>query len=113
MKFAASQVLDTTEVPTLTDGGDGGFNRLFILEFPIAGKKLLARVSLKHARTPCRIEQAVATMSFAHHVRGVPTPQIYAWNASLENSVGAPYIIQEWVEDVFEPWEVFKRSTHE
>lgn len=112
LKFAASQVLLTTEAPTLQDGGDGGFNRLFILEFPIAGKKLLARVSLKNARTPCRIEQAVATMSFARHVRGIPTPQVYAWNASSDNPVGAPYIIQEWVEDVVEPWEVFKRSTH-
>lgn len=113
LKVAASQVLHTTEVPTLADGGDGGFNRLFILEFPMAGKKLLARVSQTHARTPCRIEQAVATMSLARHVRGIPTPQVYAWNASSENPVGAPYIIQEWIEDVVEPWKVFERSTHE
>lgn len=104
---AASQALGTEEIPSIIYSDDGGYNRIFLLDFPAAGKKVVARVPMKNARLPCRIAPAVATMSFSRHVLGIPAPLVYAWNASDDNPVGAPYILQEYIEGVVEPWRLF------
>jgi hypothetical protein len=43
-------------------------------------------------------------MSFARWVRNIPTPMIFAWNASKDNPVCVPYILQEYLDNVVEPW---------
>lgn len=111
--YAASQALEIWEIPRIRIEDDGGYNRLFVLEFSHAGKKVLGRVALRNARQPSRIDAAVATMSFARHVRGIPTPEIYAWNSREDNPVGAPYIIQEFVDNVVHSWVAFKVSSTE
>lgn len=108
---AAAQALSTEEVPSIAHKNEGESNRVFVLEFPQGKKKVLARVARKRARLPCRIAHAVATMSYAHHVLGIPTPHVYAWNDSCDNPVGAPYILQEYIEDVVEPWRIFVDCT--
>ena len=113
--YIASRVLSISEIPIIAFHNKGGFNILFRLEFPKAGRKLLARIPLKDSRSPCRIECCVATMSFARHVRGIPTPTIFAWNASLgsDNAVGAPFVIQEYVDNVVEPWQAWVSASEE
>ena len=46
-------------------------------------------------------------MSFARWVRNIATPKIFAWNASNDNPVGVPDILQEYIDNVVEPWQVW------
>lgn len=110
LAYAACGAISVDEVPVVTYHSDGGFNRLLLLHFQAAGRKVIARVAMRNARDPCRIAPAVATMSFARHVRGMPVPEVYAWNDTVDSAVGAPYMLQEFVEDVVEPWQVFRLS---
>ena len=108
--YVASHAMSISEIPTITYGNQGGFNTLLRIGFPTDGRKLLARISLKDIRTVSRIECSVATMSFARYVRNmmIPTPSICvsSWNANSDNPVGAQYILQEYIDDVVEPWQV-------
>ena len=104
LAYAAAHALSIPEMPTVGFENRGGFNTLLRIDFPNDGRKLLARIPLN--RTVSRIESSVATMSFARWVRNIPTPAIFAWNASSDNPVGAPYILQEYIDDVVEPWQV-------
>ncbi|KIP01380.1 hypothetical protein PHLGIDRAFT_131283 [Phlebiopsis gigantea 11061_1 CR5-6] len=109
--YAAREALCIDELPKVTYEAEGGYNRLFLLSFEEAHRSVLARVALKNARSRFHIPSAVATMSFARHIQSIPTPEVYAWNASDTNPVGAPYILQEYVSHVVEPWEVFRKCS--
>jgi hypothetical protein len=109
LAYAASHALSISEMPTVVFENKGSFNTLLRIDFPKDGRKLLARIPLN--RTVSRIESTVATMSFARWVRNIPTPRIFAWNASNDNPVGAPYILQEYMDDVVEPWQVWGDSS--
>ncbi|KIP06785.1 hypothetical protein PHLGIDRAFT_13630 [Phlebiopsis gigantea 11061_1 CR5-6] len=93
--YAAREALCIDELPKVTYEAEGGYNRLFLLSFEEAHRSVLARVALKNARSRFHIPSAVATMSFARHIQSIPTPEVYAWNASDTNPVGAPYILQD------------------
>ena len=107
LAFAASHALSIYEIPTVSFENKGGFNSLVRIEFPQHGRKLLARIPLKGPRSAFHIESSAATMSFARWVRKIPTPKIFAWNASNDNPVGVPYVLQEYIDNVVEPWEVW------
>ena len=107
LAYAAYHAMSISEIPTIAYENQGGFNTLFRIEFPTDGRKLLARIPLKHTRTVSRIECSVATMSFARYVRDIPTPSVFAWHANDDNPVGAPYILQEYIDDVVGPWQVW------
>lgn len=108
---AASHALSIDEVPLIAFENKGGFNTLFRMEFPSAGRKLVARIPLREVQDIPRIEAIVATMSFARYVRGIPTPRVFAWNSTRDNPVGTPYIIQEYVGDVVEVDRVWGKAT--
>ena len=38
-------------------------------------------------------------------------PKIFAWNASNDNPVGVPYILQEYIDNVVEPWQVWGKAS--
>jgi hypothetical protein len=111
LAYAASHALSISEMPMVVFENNGGFNTLFRIAFPKDGRKILARIPLKCFRTVSRIESSVATMSFARWVRNIPTPRVFAWNASHDNPVGVPYILQEYMDDVVEPWQVLRNSS--
>ena len=111
LAYAACEALSLNELPIITYEAEGGYNRLFLLSFEKAHKSALARVASKKAHSRFYIPSIVATMSFARYIRKIPTPEIYAWNGAASNPVGAPYIIQEYVSDVVEPWEVFHKGS--
>ena len=107
LAYVASHALSISETPTVAFENMGGFNALLRIEFPQDGRKLLARIPFRTFSAVSRIESSVATMSFSMFVRNIPTPRIFAWNASNDNPVGAPYIFQEYMEGVVEPWQVW------
>ncbi|KXN81379.1 hypothetical protein AN958_05118 [Leucoagaricus sp. SymC.cos] len=107
LAYAASHVLSLYEVPANAFENKGGYNTLFRLEFR-DGRKLIARVPLKGSTSHSSIESSVATLSFAHYVRNLPTPKVFAWNAGHDHAVGVPFIIQEYVDNVIEPWQIWE-----
>jgi hypothetical protein len=111
LAYAASHALSIYEIPTVSFENNGSFNRLLRIEFPQHGRKLLARIPLKDSGSVSRIEASVATMSFARWVRNIPAPKIHAWNASNDNPVGVPYVLQEYIENAVEPWQVWGKAS--
>ncbi|KAE9386819.1 hypothetical protein BT96DRAFT_891363 [Gymnopus androsaceus JB14] len=110
---AASHALAVYETPTITLANRGGFNTLFLLEFPSNKQKVLARIPNTNARAINRTESSAATMTFALHVRHIPAPRVFAWNANDDNPVGVRYIIQEYFDDVVEPWQGWGTSSED
>jgi hypothetical protein len=111
LAYAASHALSIHEIPVISFENKGAFNTLLRIEFPQHGRKLLARIPLKGSRSKSQIESSVATMSFARCVRNIPTPRIFAWNSSHDNPVGVPYILQEYIDNVVEPWQVWDKAS--
>ena len=103
LTYAVSQVLSTSEVPTIKFEDMGGYNTLYKFEFQ-DGKKVIARIPSKRSPEKSYIESSVATMCFARYVRNIPTPEVFAWNATHDHIIGVPFIVQEYVDNVIEPW---------
>ncbi|KXN81499.1 hypothetical protein AN958_04523 [Leucoagaricus sp. SymC.cos] len=53
------------------------------------------------------IESSVAALSFARYVHNLPTPKVFVWNADCDHAVGVSFIIQEYVDNVIEPWQIW------
>ncbi|PGG97673.1 hypothetical protein AJ80_09656 [Polytolypa hystricis UAMH7299] len=93
-RIAASSI-GANKCVTMTKLAEGSFNKTFRLimdngsaaiariPHPIAGPKYYTTAS------------EVATMDFARTVLRIPIPQVHAWNARVDNPVGAEYIIME------------------
>jgi hypothetical protein len=111
LAYAASHALSIDEIPTISFENKGGFNSLLRIEFSQYDRKLLARIPLNGSRNKSQIESSVATMTFARYVRNIPTPRIFAWNSSNDNPVGVPYVLQEYIDNVVEPWQVWDKSS--
>ncbi|KAB8257898.1 kinase-like domain-containing protein [Aspergillus pseudonomiae] len=91
----AAQSVGADTCTAMTKLAEGSFNKTFRLELdngssviasiphPIAGPRYYTTVS------------EVATMEFARTILGIPAPQVYAWNADVNNAVGSEYIIME------------------
>jgi len=103
LAYAVSQALSTSEVPTIGFEDSGGYNTLYKFGFQ-DGKKVIARIPSKRSPEKSYIESSVATMCFARYVRNIPTPEVFAWNATHDHIIGVPFIIQEYVDNVIEPW---------
>jgi hypothetical protein len=110
LAYAASHALSLSEIPVIAFENSGGYNTLFRLEFR-DGRKLIARVPFKRSRNHSSIESSVATVSFARYVRNLPAPKVFAWNAGCDHAVGAPFIIQEYVDNAIEPWQIWVSAT--
>ncbi|RAK96108.1 aminoglycoside phosphotransferase family protein [Aspergillus ibericus CBS 121593] len=93
-KIAADSV-GATKCIAMAKLAEGSCNKAFRLE--------MNNGSVVIARIPCPIAgpkyyttaSEVATMEFARSVLEIPTPQVYAWSADANNSVGSEYIIME------------------
>jgi hypothetical protein len=103
--YAAVQALSKQSTPTIAYICSGGWNQLFLIEFP-NGDKVVARIPKTGGRSAHKIHSTVATMTMARYHLGLPVPEIFAWHPSNDNPVGAPYILLEFV-DGTEPWQVW------
>ncbi|KAJ3503060.1 hypothetical protein NLJ89_g8602 [Agrocybe chaxingu] len=113
--YTAMHAFDMPAIPDIANSSSGSFHRIFCITFHHPTSEGLefnvtAWVPLPHARIPGRVETTVAMMSFACHLRGIPTPEIYAWNAETGNLVGALYILMEWAEGTA-PWLLWEDYT--
>ncbi|GAB1206468.1 hypothetical protein APSETT445_005157 [Aspergillus pseudonomiae] len=102
----AAQRVGADTCTAITKLAEGSFNKTFRLELdngssviariphPIAGPRYYTTVSEVAAMEFVRIEHAVSAIQ-ARTILGIPTPQVYAWNADVNNAVGSEYIIME------------------
>ena len=73
---------------------EGGFNRVFILELQ-DGFELIAKIPYHIARPEYfATASEAATLTFLR-LKGIPVPEVYSYSATVENSVGAEYILME------------------
>ncbi|EAW07758.1 aminoglycoside phosphotransferase family protein [Aspergillus clavatus NRRL 1] len=74
---------------------EGSFNKTFRLEMD-NGLSVIARIPHPIAGPRYYTTASeVATMEFARTILGIPTPQVYAWNADVNNPVDSEYILME------------------
>ena len=112
LAYAVSQVLATSEVPTIGFVDSGDYNTLYKFGFQ-DGKKVIARIPSKRSPEKSYIESSVATMCFARYVRNIPTPEVFAWNATHDHIIGVPFIIQEYVDNVAKAWRGWESLTED
>jgi len=110
LAYAVSQVFSTSEVPTIRLETTDGFNTLYKFGFQ-NGKKVIAQIPYKNSPYKSYIESSIATMCFAHYVRNIPTPEVFAWNATHDHIIGVPFIIQEYMDNVIEAWRGWESIT--
>jgi len=112
LAYAVSQALSTSEVPTIGFVDSGDYNTLYKFGFQ-DGKKVIARIPSKRSPEKSYIESSVATMCFARYVRNIPTPEVFAWNATHDHIIGVPFIIQEYVGNVAKAWQGWESITED
>lgn len=91
--FACMRATQCDDLPLLALIAIGGFNAVFRAEF--SSKTVIARVPLTLTPSTSIVASSVATMSYARFILKVPCPMVLAWNDSIDNPVGLPYIIME------------------
>ncbi|EJD49095.1 hypothetical protein AURDEDRAFT_150772 [Auricularia subglabra TFB-10046 SS5] len=104
----AGAALGTYEVPTIKLEALGSCNAIYLLHYASSRRTVSARIPLRDRRHVVRVEPAIATMSYARHVlrMGDVVPEVFAWDASSDNPLGAPYTLQEFAPaDCIEGWQ--------
>ncbi|CAG8453811.1 kinase-like domain-containing protein [Gigaspora rosea] len=72
---------------------EGGFHKVYILTME-NGKEYIGRVALpEYPRW--KTESEVAVIEYVRLNTNIPVPKIYYWNSSIDNPVGAEYILME------------------
>ena len=112
LAYVVSQVFSTSKVLTIRLETTGGFNTLYKFGFQ-DGKKVIAWIPYKNSPYKSYIESSVATMCFTYYVRNIPTPEVFAWNATHDHIIGMPFIIQEYVDNVIEAWRGWESITED
>jgi aminoglycoside phosphotransferase (APT) family kinase protein len=94
LKQAASAVMGMSECTEMIKLPEGLFNRAFLLTFD-NGTEAVARLPTSLAGPP-RLTTAseVATLKLMG-VLGIPVPKVLGYSCTVENEVGAEYIIME------------------
>ncbi|KNG86723.1 hypothetical protein ANOM_005182 [Aspergillus nomiae NRRL 13137] len=91
----AAQSVGADTCTAMTKMAEGSFNKTFRLEMD-NGSSVIARIPHPIAGPRYYTTASeVATMEFARTILGIPTPQVYAWNADVNNAVSSEYIIME------------------
>ncbi|KAJ5888061.1 hypothetical protein N7495_008102, partial [Penicillium taxi] len=76
---------------------EGGFNKVFLLQAR-NGREVIARIPTPIAGPPHHTTSSeVATMDFLRAVLKLPILEVLAYSTSLDNPVGAAYILMERV----------------
>ena len=96
LAFACMRATQCSDIPRLALIAIGGFNAVFRADFSSTGSKtVIVRVPLTLTPSTSIVASSVATMSYARFILNVPCPMVLAWNDSIDNLVGLPYIIME------------------
>lgn len=74
---------------------EGGFNKIFLLTMN-DGLEVIARIPTPIAGPPhYTTASEVATLDFLRNTLEVPVPKVFASSSTVDNTVGAEYIIME------------------
>ncbi|CAG8588594.1 10656_t:CDS:1 [Ambispora leptoticha] len=82
-----------TQCNSIQKLSEGGFHKVYILKME-DGTEYIGRVAFPeypHWKT----ESEVAVMEYVRLNTNIPVPKVYHWNSSINNPVGAEYILME------------------
>ncbi|WPG98766.1 Hypothetical protein R9X50_00156200 [Acrodontium crateriforme] len=93
---------------------EGGFNRVFMIRLD-NGKTVVARLPNRIAGPPgLTVASEVATLRFVQERTKVPVPRVLAWSSTIDNVVGAEYMIMDAMPGVLlkDVWNTMTASQH-
>ncbi|KAL3417139.1 hypothetical protein PVAG01_11139 [Phlyctema vagabunda] len=95
LQRVAAASVGAQECISMVKMAEGSFNKVFRLVMD-NDRVVIARIPNPNAGPPYYTTASeVATMDFARNILEIPVPEVYAWSASADNSVGAEYIIMD------------------
>ncbi|CAP99407.1 Altered inheritance of mitochondria protein [Penicillium chrysogenum] len=93
----AGEAVKQVYCPGITKFAEGGFNKVFLLRAK-NGREVIARIPTPIAGPPhYTTASEVATMNFLRSVLKLPVPEVLAYSTTLNNAIGAEYILMERV----------------
>lgn len=106
----ARDALSIDEIPEVELAYEGTCNVALLLHYRASRLSVAARFPVKWQRHAIRVEPAVASMTFARHILGLPAPKVLAWNAASDNLLRVPYMLLEYIPDCDEAWTVLRQQ---
>ncbi|CAG8548989.1 1060_t:CDS:2, partial [Dentiscutata heterogama] len=94
LKKLASNVFQVQCI-SIQEFNEGGFHKVYILKME-DGKEYIGRVAFP-VYPQWKTESEVAVMEYIHLYTNIPVPKVYYWNSSVNNPVGAEYILMEYL----------------
>src|SRR5947207_3004981 len=92
---AAARAVNRDRCINIIKMAEGGFNKVFLLTMD-DGYEVAARIPTPTAGPPhYTTASEVATLDFLRNVLELPVPKIFAFSSTVDNPVGAEYIIME------------------
>jgi hypothetical protein len=92
---AAARAVGSPSCIKIAKLSEGNFNKAFLLTMD-DGKEIVAKLPNPNAGyAHFTTASEAATMDYAWNVLNVPVPQVLAWNSTMNNPVGAKYILME------------------
>ncbi|CAG8843098.1 46188_t:CDS:1, partial [Gigaspora margarita] len=92
LKKSASNVFHL-QCTSIQEFSEGGFHKVYILKME-DDKEYIGRVEFP-VYPQWKTESEVAVMKYIHLNTNIPVPKVYYWNSSINNPVGAEYILME------------------
>ena len=100
-----SSACDIARIPCRVDPNPacGSYNLIFFVEFD-DGKMWVLKLSANgHPRcwdefAASALESEAFTMRWIRGKTTIPVPEVYGFNSSMENAIGCPYIMMEYIE---------------
>ncbi|CAG8812176.1 35017_t:CDS:1 [Gigaspora margarita] len=94
LKKSASSVFQV-QCTSIQEFNEGGFHKVYILKME-DGKEYIGRVAFP-VYPQWKTESEVAVMEYIRLYTNIPVPKVYYWNSSVNNPVGAEYILMEYL----------------
>ncbi|CAG8754136.1 9762_t:CDS:1 [Racocetra fulgida] len=94
LQKSASNVFHV-QCTSIQEFSEGGFHKVYILKME-DGKEYIGRVAFP-VYSQWKTESEVAVMEYIRLNSNIPVPKVYYWNSSVNNPVGAKYILMEYL----------------
>ncbi|CAG8844673.1 8315_t:CDS:2, partial [Gigaspora margarita] len=89
---SASSVFQV-QCTSIQEFNEGGFYKVYILKME-NGKEYIRRVAFP-VYPQWKTKSEIAVIEYIHLYTNIPVPKVYYWNSSVNNPVGAEYILME------------------
>ncbi|CAG8850878.1 25961_t:CDS:2, partial [Gigaspora margarita] len=91
---SASNVFQV-QCTSIQEFNEGGFHKVYILKME-DGKEYIGRLAIP-VYPQWKTESEVAIMEYIRLNTHIPVPKVYYWNSSVNNPVGAEYILMDYL----------------